>query len=252
MKTFCITGLIVLMMLEHARSQSKETADQFSMMSPEDARKAISDPKQFPNLTHRQLVEAAIKTRSFDLVKVCFQTRETWRPVYDIASEMPESTFKEQVQIMMLRESPDFWGPDPGSVPIARFRMYGEAIERFSPLVKKYLPNTPLTQEMLEWKATRAKLADDLEKAMAAAGVPPQGKNSADQMRPADTKRDDSTPKTPSPTRSEASVTSAPTGPSKAQSATEVDSSRSLIPWIIGGGLAAVLLFFAARRVLRL
>ncbi len=168
MKRICSTALALLLPLISLHSQSRQSADEFAALPVEEAKKAMDDPSQFTKLTSSQLVAAALRSQRMDLLTFCFNNNDLGWPLYEQTAALPESTFKDRVQTMMLHNNKDFWGLDPEEiVTFMGGRDYNEAADTFRPLVKKYFTNMAVTAETIRRRAARSKLATDLEAAIA-------------------------------------------------------------------------------------
>ena len=198
---------------------------------------------------HRdEFVDAAFETKRMDLLQLCWKTDYVAIRYKMNLEGMPDSPFRDQILLMMLRtESHDAWLDTLGLEDYLSLMQHGLA-HWLIPLLKHRLPDLPVEFATISTSERRLKIAEDYEKAMAAAGVPIEGKSTLDHTKSADAREDTAT----SGLTSNALATDAHSKLSPQAPTNHADHASSLIPWIIGGGLATVLLFLVARRVLRL
>jgi hypothetical protein len=168
MKHFIYLGFIILALVLSVQGQVTRPLADFGTMSVEDIDKAFKKRGVFGAVTYRQFADVALRSQRMDLLTYCFKSNDICYPLYEQTAALPESTFKDRVQIMMLRDDSGFWGQDPEEIR-AYFggRDFDQAADTFRPLINKYFPNMVVTAETIRRRAARNKLATDLEAAIA-------------------------------------------------------------------------------------
>ena len=187
---------------------------------------------------------AAYALQRVDLVIICYHYGIGSRILEGIYN-LPDSAFKREILVRILTDIPqDGWADDP-AVNIRLNPSAALTAMAFMKILQPYIPELPETDELTKTPELRKALVERLEKAFAAHPIVANEKQANSPANPqvakASTTDYQSMPDVSAEGGAAPKVTSSP--------ATTVPS---LIPWIIGGGLAALLLFVAARRALRL
>ena len=110
--------------------------------------------------TH-DFVLAAFEAKRLDLVKVGWRSSSSHSWIRDEAPLLPDSPFKEDVSLLMLRTDSRYW---------AYLTTYGssgifETTEPFTTLIRKYLPKVEPTLNLINTRATRLGLVAQIEEA---------------------------------------------------------------------------------------
>jgi hypothetical protein len=113
------------------------------------------------------LCRRAFAEKSLDLVEACFDANLIV-PFLDRLAREPDSRFKDSVVLVMLRGAGTTWHDRlPGAAVEMNAAAYFPLAEMAIPVLKKYLPETPLPYESFRDRAQRLEYAEELEKAMA-------------------------------------------------------------------------------------
>lgn len=121
----------------------------------------------------RILILDAIKSKRQDLVAACFGFSSATHEIVRQAATLPDDEQRTLAVITMLRSEGGFWPDDnEDTLPMGRSPMMLTEryllVEPFTSTVKTLLPDVKLSIEIMRYKASRAKLAGELEKAFQA------------------------------------------------------------------------------------
>jgi len=151
-------GLLQVVVLSFF-SEADVAAKGFEDMKLEEAQKAIDTSEgEQPKL---DFADAALRAKRMDLIELCFKNPLTMWNIRDGVVALASSPFKEQVVLMMLTSESPFWAPDGHSFqsPLELGRMR----EPFVSVIKKYMPDVKLSEDLLKTRSARLKLAADIE-----------------------------------------------------------------------------------------
>ena len=114
-----------------------------------------------------EFATGAMRSKRIDIITACFENQYTMGCIRDDDAKLPDSTFKDEVVLAMLKSKSIFWGPEPmpenGSHPM-RVPLN---LEPFKSVIKRHLPDEPVDETFMRSRAMRLKLAEELEKAIA-------------------------------------------------------------------------------------
>jgi hypothetical protein len=111
MNHFTLICVLSLVSVVGGAGQTRYSLDDFAAMSVEDAAKALKAPAHFGKLTNEDLARAALHSKRMDLIALCISDRGIGPDIYELIATLPESPFRERVQVMMLNGDV-LWGPD--------------------------------------------------------------------------------------------------------------------------------------------
>lgn len=111
MKPFVLIGLFTLAFTVKLQAQAKYTLDDFAAMSIADAANALNTHGNFGVATFADLARAALHSKRMDLIALCLSDNHLGPNVYELTPGLPQSAFRDRVQVMMLN-SVVLWGPD--------------------------------------------------------------------------------------------------------------------------------------------
>ncbi len=188
-------------------------------------------------LEGHKLTKAAIHAKRFDLIAVYMEGRDTHGWIISDVEEMPESTVKDRLVVMMLRSSlDDFWPWErprlpAGSQPIAS----SPQDEPFRSVIERLLPGRSLPFDVLNTKASRLKLALELERAV---------KPDPAEAKPAKPAASPSDEPTPAATAERPAENALPSAFDFSKESTPHTAPRSSRIWLAVGGIVVALTAF--------
>ena len=216
---------------------------EFAKLSLADAAKAVDAPEVNHTL-RTAYAAAAIESKRSDLVTFCFEN-----PLMDTSfdyavSKLPDSPYKEEVMLMMLRGDSPFWDRlrylmrYPGHLNIDK------TSAPFRALIKKYLPNLPIDDGLISTRETRSKLADKIE------GVRnPKLQGQVELKEKAVALPEASQPLAPAPPTTPATAP-APLPPRSAVAENHAPNERQapVWPWVFGSAVALLVIIGLALK----
>ena len=127
-----------------------------------------------------QFFEAAMKSGRVEIIEVWWETAYTHGWLSEAVITMPDSPLKDRLVSRYLRNPRIAW---PTESPVAmRMEMYRTGTIRFMiPLVRRYLPDTPMNFSVIATREKRLKLADAFD---TAAGIPIEREPDAKRVWP--------------------------------------------------------------------
>lgn len=129
-------------------------------------------------------VKSVLEKQRLDLIPACIDDTMTRYYLYQNLPLVPDSKFKANIAILMFR-SPWGWSSDNPAAANSGGVGYVEVVnEPFISIIKKYLPNLPLTADLLLTSKARAKLATELEAAIAQEANKGETKQRKSKARP--------------------------------------------------------------------
>jgi hypothetical protein len=154
------SGLLVVFL--HARSFAERPV--MATATPEEVTTRIRATQGYQEIV--EIVRDVMKSGRPELVKSCFEESASYMEAREVLAQLPDSGFKEQVVLMMLRSELQCWPPDDTR------GVYREILEPLmqapiASMIRKYLPGQPVGDELLFTKKVRLELADRLEAAIA-------------------------------------------------------------------------------------
>jgi hypothetical protein len=143
-------------------AQEPLTPTEFGKSSIAEAEKAVRVAALNPTLL-AGYAAAAVESRRPELAAFCFENPQT-NHAFDFAvSKLPNSPYKEELMLMMLRSGVPFWA---GLSEIGRFPGHlniDKTSAPFRALIEKYLPDMPLDDGLISTREARSRLADRIE-----------------------------------------------------------------------------------------
>ena len=110
----------------------------------------------------------ALQSRRIDLITLCFENQYTMLKIFERIKELPDSSYKDRLVLMMIGSNSPFW---PSNKPWILSQVPGQVMEEpFISVIKKYLPALPIEESLIDSHAARQKLAVELKDAIAKAG----------------------------------------------------------------------------------
>lgn len=161
MKRFLQICFIFLTICE-LRSEDSLSSGEFAKVSLEDASKAISSAALNNDLLLRYATEA-LESKRPDLTQLCFENQSISFTLDYAVSQLPDSPYKEDLMLMMLKSSSLFWfrleeyRRFPGHLNIDK------TSSPFRAFIKKYLPDFSFDDHSVSTREARAKIADQIK-----------------------------------------------------------------------------------------
>lgn len=114
-----------------------------------------------PGYDAASFTSAAFKSRRIDVLKLCWETPGTSYYFIPALQNLPESPFKQDMLVMLLKSSSGQWlnGPNGGFA----ITIQNALAKDFLPMIRKHLPDTPIDFEVIATPERRLKLAQELE-----------------------------------------------------------------------------------------
>ena len=133
-----------------------------SQISLEDARRELAD---MDTIQRRDFCEAAFKAERIDLLDLCMVTPSGAGYIHYYMSKMPDSPFRRELILWWLRTPLRRWPDNPLDIRVDMERR--GAVDSITEYVGAYLPDTPITWEVIGSPERRLQLADAFEAAVA-------------------------------------------------------------------------------------
>lgn len=130
----------------------------------------LEDAQRIINSIHGQkglidFAAAAVRTRRLDLIELCFRNQYTAGWVRNEIANLPDSAFKDEMTLMMLKTDSPLWPPEwlyPGLRSPNRV-----ILEPFASVAARHLPNISFDGSLLINRGARLQLAEEIETAIA-------------------------------------------------------------------------------------
>ena len=202
---------------------------EFGKLSLEDAARAIDAV----DINNRNILgdfaASAIESKRSELLKLCFENNSV-NFAFDYAvSKMPDSPYKEELMLMMLKNPSLFWDRHADIQRYPGHLNIDKTSAPFRALIGKYLPNQPIDDGMIATRETRSRLAEKIE-----------------TVRKAIHPHDPATASPPSPTV--VPSTSSPSPKVAESPAPVVERKSPPWPWVVGIAVATMLVLLALKR----
>lgn len=158
-----IPALLILTATATVIAEPSPNSNDFGSLPLDEAERRINSTS-YGDL-QAAFAQEALRSKRIDLVQLCFRKQNTVPFIVDAIKELPDSPYKNQVVLMMLRTpSPAYWPTE--ALVGSRGAVFLD--EPFISALIKYLPDLELRRDTLATQQRRLKIASDLEKAMIA------------------------------------------------------------------------------------
>lgn len=184
-----------------------------------------------PGYPGDEVVEAALKSRRQDVIVVCMDVFETSATLSHKVWKMEDCNLKGQLLVLKLRHG-KFW---EDGIPLQKMNQQSMQANFFLPMVRQYLPETPIDYATISSPERRKALAERLEVAVkqkwgiedAAASL----ESKHEGLIPAPTQEDASVVKSQPPANQSATPKKAPSSAPAASAPGEEPASST--PWSV-------------------
>lgn len=131
-------------------------------MPIEEVRKNISAVAVTDYASAGEVVEAALKSRRTDVILACYDSSTVHSLLSERRQNMEDSYLKGQLMVMELRHDRKW----PDGNPAKMYSEQGREALFILPMVRQYLPDTPIKYNLISSSELRKSLADKLEVAV--------------------------------------------------------------------------------------
>ena len=139
-----------------------EALPDVSQISVEDARNELT---AWDQIQLQKFCEAAMKSERKDLIELCMATPNAAGHISRAMLKMPDSAFRRELILLLLRAPLRRWPVNPLDIRVDMERR--GAVDSITEYVGAYLPDTPITWEVIGSPERRLQLADAFEAAVA-------------------------------------------------------------------------------------
>ena len=121
----------------------------------------------------KEMMRAALRDKRMDLIALLFNSYPEFHDVISCLNEIPDSAFKDEVVVTLLRTQSTFWKEEHPIEYGSRGAVFDNAVEPFVGTIGRLLPAVSVDEKLFSTKASRLKLVTDLEEAIAKESAPP-------------------------------------------------------------------------------
>jgi hypothetical protein len=147
-------------------SQDKQVELDITTMTIENAKRVIDEARLGDGST--KVVNEVLRSRRMELITLCFiSSSGTADKLLEMVSNLSDVEFMEHILVMTLKTNSQYYWPSENILSRSGVdpRM-GWMREPYISLIKKYVPDIALSDEMLKTFAARYKLGLEIENAM--------------------------------------------------------------------------------------
>jgi hypothetical protein len=155
--------MFFLFSIAHLRAIDDPKTIDFGNVSLDDAEKVIKQAEG--GLSRREIVKSAIDSRRRDLFPLLLNDSETCYYLFKEVNMINDEELRDDVVVLMLKAEKFLWPHEGTQLDGSHEPNRKLMIEPFVGTIGRHLPNRPLNEELLSTRASRLKLAAELEAA---------------------------------------------------------------------------------------
>lgn len=153
-----LAALLLRITVLSAMGQMTGDMADVAKMTPAEAERFLQQPNS--GRVELKFIESIFQAQRLDLISVA------WRISYkgfvqDQAAKLPDTAFKEEVLLLMLRTDSMAW---PDTIKYGSRGIF-ENTDPYTPLIRKYLPNVEPTVSLINSREARSRLVAQIEEA---------------------------------------------------------------------------------------